>query len=211
MHPQDFIQQEIPPVLQTLIPRACISAYRAVDEVFKASSFLSVPSAAFGKGHLVAWAVDFAMENLIRSGKWPFDHKWEYFDQPTGKYLKIFTPEAVVTINQLPDPITTPRSANFRSNHRFNNQYFLDLPQFKNEIVDEDRPHLIIAHGYQELSFAQICVPHPDADCNYWLYRTPNLMRGLQEISEDFPASEESGEVVVTLKEKIAEKFGTSQ
>jgi len=75
-------------------------------------------------------------------------------------------------------------------------------------IEDESRisglPHLILTHGYQELSFAHIGVLHPEPQLFGWIYRTANLLKAVHVVETDMPAEEAAdAEAIVTLRDGI--------
>ena len=91
-----FLVDQVPLAQQVLLPPVFRSAYAAVRDIVKDIPFLSVPSATFNRGRLITWAVDHAIENLIRSGRWNVDYRWASFGEPnpTGKYLEILPPQS---------------------------------------------------------------------------------------------------------------------
>ena len=198
-----FINEEVPPQYRAFLPKTHQQAYDAVDQWLQENKWLSVPTVQ--PGHLRAWAVDFALVQLIEAGGWPVQkYEWASFTRPTGKYLKIFTKNAVLTISQLADPDAQPRSAVFRQNAAFNNQPFL-FPEFAPEI-SEDLPHLIITHGYQQLNFIRIGMPHPE-DKTAWLGSTPNILDELREVSSELaPPEAVDIEPVLTIKSELKKR-----
>ncbi|MBK8210505.1 MAG: hypothetical protein IPK78_11615 [Rhodospirillales bacterium] len=202
-----FVDSEFGHVHRALVPGALKSAYDAVEALYKEEPLFDVMTAKIGKGHVIAWAVDRQIERLLIAGRLPFDYRWVSFERPTGKFLQIRLPSSTMSINQLPQPTDIPRDANFRTNRVLNNNPLLPLNA---EIIDERRvaglPHLILAHGYQELSFAQIGVLHPSARKFGWIYRTPNFLAAIRAIEPETPPAEEAADVeaVVTLKDEIA-------
>lgn len=199
---QHFIDSEFPPVLRAYVPSALASAYTAVDELYDTVLLFTVTSARFNKGHVISWAVDFQIERLLKDGKLPFDYKWVPFDQPTGKYLQIYLPASTLSISQLPLPAAVPRHASFRHNRVLNNAPLLDFPEFQKEQRVTGLPHLILAHGYQQLSFAHIGVCDPESAG--WIYRTPNLLKMPHAIESAEPKAEAADvDAEVTLREEL--------
>jgi hypothetical protein len=204
---KQFIYNEIAPKTRTLFPRICRQAYNAVDLWVQENEWLQIPTVQ--KGHLRAWALDYALIQAINSGSWPTrKYEWCDFTRPTGKYLKIFTPNGVLTVSQLPDPKSQPRHAVFRENAAFRNQPFL-FPEFAPDVT-EDLPHLILTHGYQDLTFIQIGMPHPD-DNGGWLATTPNLLDEIHETASDLAPAEAVGiEPVLKIKEQLAKRIAAN-
>ncbi len=199
-----FINEEVPPQQRALLPKSHQQAYDAVDEWIQENKWLRIPTVQ--PGHLRAWAVDFALIQLIEFGAWPVrKYEWADFTRPTGKYLKIFTANAVLTVSQLADLTAQPRTAVFRQNASFNNQTFL-FPEFAPEISDE-LPHLILTHGHQQLNFITIAMPHPE-DKNAWLASTPNLLNELREVSSELaPPEAVDVQPMLTIKSELTKRL----
>lgn len=196
--PKDFIDSEFPIRYRSLIPAALKVAYNAVEEIYKDTPLLSIPSAKYGKGDLIAYSVDFYLEGLLKSGQLPFDYSWASYERETGKYLQIRLPTATLSISQVPRANAVPRDAMFRNNAAFNNQ--LLLPGFEEDNQVYGLPHLILTHGYQDLTFAHIGLAHPTQ--RSWLSHTPNLMQMPHPVSSSLPAEEGIDiDVKVSLKE----------
>lgn len=202
-----FIDAEITPATRAMFPKACRQAYDAVDQWVQENKWLTIPTVQ--KGHLRAWAVDFALTQLMESGVWPVRrYEWADFTRPTGKYLKIFTTNAILTVSQLADASSQPRRAVFRQNAAFNNQPFL-FAEFAPE-MPEDIPHLILSHGYQELAFIQVGMPHPE-DKNSWLASTPNILSEIHDASSDLAPPEAIGvEPVLKIKQQLAKRLAAN-
>lgn len=199
-----FIDTEFPPAMRAHVPQALKLAYAAVDALYQTEPIFQVLSAKIGKGHVIGWAVDLQFERLLKSGKLPFDYAWVPFERPTGQYLQIRLSASTMSINQLPTPAAVPRHAYFRHNRALNNAPFLDLPEFDDERKIAGLPHLILAHGYQTLTFAQIGAPHCDAERLGWIYRTSNLLQMPHVIEAEEPKVEATDvEAVVTLREEL--------
>lgn len=200
-----FVDAEFPPAQRAVIPAALRNAYEAVEQLYLQEPLFSVQSAIINKGHVIAWAVDLQIERLLTSGRLPHDYRWCPFERPTGKFLQIRLPTSTLSISQLPLPTDVPRHARFRQNRILSNAPFLDLDGFEDESKISGLPHLILSHGYQDLSFAYIGVLHPEAERFGWIYRTPNLLNQIHVVETDVPAEEAvDAEAVVTLRDDIA-------
>ena len=202
-----FVDIEFPLTYRALVPSALQAAYNAVDALYKEDALFDVETARIGRGHIVAWAVDRQVERLIIGGKLPVDYRWAPFERPTGKFLQIRLASSTLSINQLAHGTDVPRDAYFRTNRVLNNNPLLPLNA---EIEDERKvaglPHLILTHGYQELTFAHIGALHPRSKKFGWIYRTPNLLKQLHVVKLDPVPEEEAADVqgVVELTEEIA-------
>lgn len=185
--PEGFLVDQFPKRYWPLIPTTLRTAYAAASEMAAAEPILQIESAQDNRGRLVSWAVDFSFKRLIETGQLPFEFRWKPFVKPTGRYLEIRLSHSVVTISQVADPERQPRSVRFRENGRLNNQLSFNWPEFADEVIG--LPHFLLVHGYQDLTFSHIAVPHPLHDRNY-RYRTPNLMQMPHEVPSAGPAVE---------------------
>ena len=186
--PRPFLDDQFPAKFRPLIPSTLRTAYRHAEHLVANETILQIESAQDNKGRLISYAVDFGFVRLIETGALPFDFSWEYFARPTGRYLAIRASHSVITVSQVSDPTKQPRNAIFRENRRLNNQHFLDLPGFQDERIT-GLPHLLIAHGYQSLDFAHLCVPDP-VHTNGYRYRTGNLLNTPHEVHSEIPPPE---------------------
>lgn len=187
--PELFLQDQFPREYWPLIPTTLTTAYEAARQLASDEPILQVESARDNHGRLITWAVDFGFKRLIESGRLPFDYRWKPFAKPTGRYLEIRLPHSVASISQVAEPSKQPRNVEFRRNGRLNNEPRFDLPEFEAEQQIMGLPHLLITHGYQDLEFAHIGVPHPTHNRGF-RYSTPNLMRMPYELAADIPATE---------------------
>jgi hypothetical protein len=74
----------------------------------------------------------------------------------------------------VPDAKKKPRSSEFRDNYAISNQPFL-FKYMQEEIEDASgRRHILLIHGYQELTFSHLTIPH--AIANRHIAISPNLM-----------------------------------
>jgi hypothetical protein len=171
---KDFIDGQIPAAHQDMLPSTLRAAYKTVKALAEKTDFLKTPPATFARGHLVAWAAEFQIFRLIRDGIWPYDCEWVPYTKPTGQYLRIDTGAAFVTISQLMDMKEGPRFAVFRDNAALANYPLLPFEEFAREAEENNRKHLVIGHGYQDLNFIFIGAPKPKS--KRWIDRTENLL-----------------------------------
>ena len=212
MSPGDeFIEQQVPLVHRALLPKPFSAAYAAVEDLVREVPFLQCPPAKLARGHLTAWAVDFAVSQMIESGSWTVEgYDWPWFAKPTGKYLRIFTKDAILTINQLPDTVHRPRYADFRENDGYSEQISL-FPEEKN-LGDKRRPHLLLLHGYHSLDFINIAMPNKEK-YPVWLGMSKNVLQEIHDISVDLvpaegPKTVSPGTIKEELKKKIHDNHG---
>ena len=203
----EFIEAEVPILVRALFPQALSAAYQAVEDLVNENPILQVPS--FQKGDLIAAATDFALYNLVNSKRWPdVTASWEWFSRPTGRYLEIRTKNARTSVSQLTFIDQPPRHAIFRKNARFYNQRFLFEEMTP---PSTDIPHLVIGHGYQDLAFIVVGMPHPDKP-DVWLDRSKNVFDELYVIENGLaPVEAADAEAVLSLKELIkkqAKEYG---
>jgi hypothetical protein len=199
-----FVDMEFPPVLRAQIPLALKAAYAAVESLYETTPFLKVVSAQIGKGHLIGWAVDSQLVRLIETGKLPFKYRWAPFARPTGRYLLLELGSSTMSVSQLLEPTAVPRRAHFRQNHSLNNSPFLNLPGFEEERALAGLPHLVLGHGYQTLTFAQIGVLYPNGTRDGWIYRTADLLKTPHILETNEPKVEAAdADAVVTLRDEL--------
>jgi hypothetical protein len=137
-----FLLDQIPNKLRSLIPTSMKVAYDAAGLIVKDEPRLNVPSAADNRGRIIQWCVDYEFENLCKTGKWPFEHRWREFERPTGRYLEIRPSHSVITISQVADPTKQPRDVRFRENKRLSGQ--LSFRGFGDDGSDSGIPHILL-------------------------------------------------------------------
>ena len=205
---EQFLLDQIPVRYRALFPPALKNAYAAAAALAMAEPILQVPSAEDNHGRLASWAVDFAFQRIIESGRWPVDCRWHPFAKPTGRYLQIKLSHSVLSISQVADPAVQPRDVKFRQNARLNNQPSFALKDFDDTRAVVGLPSFLLVHGkqvrdVQEYEFAHLGVPHPQHTRHY-IYRTPNLMEMIHEVPSEVPPVEDTDtDAVMTLKEEI--------
>jgi len=204
----EFIDVEIPKEIRMLFPKHFQSAYDAVNDLVDETPFLKCPPAIMAKGHLVAWAIDFSISQLIESGQWRVDYEWSKYARPTGKYLRIYPPKSILTVSQCQNILEQPRKAIFRANAAFDNQPRLSLfPKEKDFSENGKRPALLLLHGYQKLEFIHIAVPNP-ARKPAWFGMTNNLLNELRDVSAELTPTEGPETVSApTIKEHLKKQL----
>lgn len=196
-----FLNDQITPAQRSLIPTTLRQAYAAAEKVAKENPILDVISAQDQRGRVRSWAVDLAFEKLIKTGQWPFDYAWAWFNKPTGRYLRIRTEAATLSISLVDDPSKPPRHVKFRQNNAFGNMQTL-FPEINESLKIEGLPGFVLAHGHKEPEFAHLGMTHPKK--REWLYRTANLMKTPHAIEDDLPPVEaEDEEAILSLKQEI--------
>lgn len=196
-----FLNDQLSLAHRSLIPTTLRQAYAAANELAKDAPILSVTSARDQRGRLRSWAVDLAFERLIETGKWPFDYSWESYAKPTGRYLRVRTEAATLTLSLVDNPNKPPRHVQFRQNNAFANSPSL-FPELEAESRIEGFPGFVLVHGHKTLDFANIGMAHPTK--RMWLYKSENLMLSPHIITADLPPVEaEDEEAIITLKQQI--------
>lgn len=205
MNPRVFLDDQFPTVLRPLIPSTLKLAYKAAEDLIADNPMLESAVLRGERGRIVAWSVDAAFSRLVDTGALPFDKSWEYYERPTGRYLALRASASIITISQVSDPVSQPRNVAFRQNKRLANQPFLDLPGFEDEVALVGEPHILLTHGYQNLSFAHLCIPDPEHGMDY-RYRTNNLMSVLHEVQPEGPPPEDTdydADALAELKQDV--------
>jgi hypothetical protein len=196
-----FLRDQLSAKQQALLPKTLRAAYKAAAELARDQPILETPSARDNRGRLVSWAVDHAIERLIKTGHWPFDYRWAPYAKPTGRYLQIRLQAATMSVSQVDKPKKPPRHAIFRANAAMLNSKFL-FPEMEQQRRVDGLPAFVLIHGHQELSFMHIGMAHPR---DYrWLYKTPNLLQMPHAIESTEPPVEATDEeAIITLKQEI--------
>lgn len=188
---QELIDEEFPLGLRSLVPPALRRAYSAADQVIETTPFLCTPSGRYQRGDLILKAAEWEFRRLIDAGSLPFEPAWEPYAVPTGKHLVMRTKRARITINQIVAPEKKPRPAKFRDNYGLSNMEYL-WPEWNDEArAADDLKHLVLLHGYQELVFAKIALPHPTK--RELIESTDNLMHLLHEVPDEQNEPREEG------------------
>lgn len=170
----DFLDEQFPLSVRRQVPVALRRAYHAVDDVMAATPFLLTPSGRFQRGDLIVNAVELELVRLINAGLLPFEHSWEDYAAPTGKHLVLRNDHACVTINQIEAEGKKPRKAVFRNSFGMPNMDFLFDDWNRESRERAGLKHTLILHGYQDLKFAFLAIPNPEA--NRLIEYTDNLL-----------------------------------
>lgn len=198
-----FITTEFPMGYRALIPGILREAYNAVDELYLEHPIFKIKTAV--KGHVLNWAIDFQMKKIIESGVFPFEYSYKDYDVPTGKYMLIHLHNSTLSIHQVDHHTSLPRHSVYRNNLSFNNAPYLDLDGFQAEQEAKNKPHLIMTHGYKELSFCRLGMPHPVYKTS-WLHKSLNLLSLPHIVRLNSTAEPNNTEATVTLKEELIRK-----
>jgi hypothetical protein len=200
---EHFLLDQVPLKYRSAIPTTLKSAYKAADLLIKQEPILQVASAADNRGRIIQWAVDLAIEKLVKSGQWPFEFEWKLFAKPTGRYLQVRLSHSVLTISQVSNPKQQPRDVEFRGNSRLGNEWVFDFDELRKEKEVQGLPHFLLIHGHQELTFSHLAVPNALHNKGY-IYRTQNILNMPHVIADDTPPVEQTEfEAAMVLKEEI--------
>jgi hypothetical protein len=186
---QELADSEFPPQTRVFVAPALKRAYAAVDELMGSVEWLQTPSAKYHRGDLIVLATEHEFARLIDKGSLPLDMAWEPYAAPTGKHLVMRSARAVMTINQVDDAKKKPRHAVFRDHYGLPNMAYLF--DYMNEEISQDktRKHVLLLHGYQQLSFSHLAVPNPITSRLIWW--SDNLLNLPHEVSA--PKAPEEG------------------
>jgi hypothetical protein len=202
-HAEAFLTDQMPLGLRPVIPATLKTAYAAAAVLIDGEPILTVNSARDNRGRIIQWAVDLGFQRACESGEWPYEHRWRPFAKPTGRYLEIRPSHSVLTISQVADPRQQPRDVRFRANKRLNTQPWLHGLKPKGEDDSSGIPHIILAHGYQDLNFAHLGIPNANHKLGY-ICRTANLLLMPHGVRQDGPPPEDTDiDAVMSLKEEI--------
>jgi hypothetical protein len=184
----DFLDVEFPAAYRHYLPSALRRAYATASRLIEAEPSLQTPGGRIQRGDLVAHAAEWEIMRLVQGGSLPFDCSWEEYARPTGRHLVVWTKRGRLTVSQVQDADKKPRSADFRDKYAMSNQPFL-FKFMQEEIEDASgRRHILLIHGYQELTFSHLTIPH--AHANRHIAVSPNLML-IPHVATAEPAKEE--------------------
>jgi hypothetical protein len=172
---QDLIDEEFPSIYRPLVPAALKRAYASVDQAIDKMDFLGTPSGKFHRGDLVVLATEFEFLRLVKEGTLPFDPVFEEYASATGKHLVLKSPRANITINQVDYPHKKPRWARFRDEMAVPTADYLFPDWNRAREEDATRKHVLLLHGYGQLRFSNLSVPHPSENRLVW--STEDLMK----------------------------------
>jgi hypothetical protein len=115
-------------------------------------------------------------------------------------------------VSQIQGEGAQPRRAVFRANYSLSNQelFEFEAAEVAKSLAGTDgRKHLILGHGYQDLTFIQIGVPSPDGDG--YLATSGNILNSIYDATPDVvPVEEVSAEEVMTLKQQLKRKLSAN-
>lgn len=204
---EQFVHAQVPAEITGKIPDVLRSAHKVVDEVMSEFSFFQTPGGEYARGDLINYSVEYQVSKLIDAGAWAYEYSWEYYTNRNGKYLKIKTNEADLTIKQVQRVYGFPADSLFRDRCRTKNipnQLYLTGPGLDPPATS--RPFLILGHGHRNLDFAFIGLPHQSE--RTWLYCSDNLMPSLIELEENGPAVEDiPNDLMISLKDELMEQL----
>lgn len=184
---QELLAEHFPTETRRLLVPALRRGYAAVDRLMEAEPIFATPAGKFHKGDLNVLAVELELHRLTVAGRLPFEATWEYYEAPTGKHLVLRSSAVRVTINQVKFLGQKPRPAAFRDSYGLPNMRYLFNDWNEAAERENNLPHVLLLHGYQDLSFAQLGVPNPAA--NDLIECTANLLNEPYEVTE--PVAEE--------------------
>lgn len=178
---QELADQEFPLARRTVIAPALKRAYANVDKLMDSVEWLRTPSGKFHRGDLIVLSTEFQLALLAEKGSLPFETSWEPYASPTGKHLVMRSARAILTINQIDGPKKKPRRAAFRNSLGLPNMEYLF--EHLNEQLKQERgrKHILLLHGYQQISFAHLGVPNPTTSSLIW--HSDNLLGLPHEVS----------------------------
>ena len=203
--PETFLGDQIDRKFWSVFPTSIRSAYAAVDLLIEEQPILQVVSAEQNRGRVISWATDLALVRAITTGALPFEFEWRTWDKPTGRYLAIHLSHSVLSVSQVADPNRQPRAVRFRENGRLNNSMLFPFEELEEELRVKGLPHFLLIHGYQNLDFVHLAVPHPNHRTKF-SYRSQNLLDLPHAVSSDLPPVENTEadlDGVISLKEEI--------
>lgn len=200
---EDLANEQFPTSCRQLVPAALRRSYAAADHAREVIPWLRSPSGDYLRGDLIRIAAEAEFERLVRTGRLPFDGRWEPYKRPTGKHFVMFSEKLRITINQVPLAGTMPRHAEFRFDFGMPNTAFL-FDEWNTELArNSDRKHLLLLHGYQQLEFANLAMPNVLSKKIAWqsvnLLTIPHEIEGAQTTPAEGPTDSPDPEALDDL------------
>lgn len=202
--PEAFIKDQFPVRQWPIFPTLLKTAHAAVEDLYRDSPLLQVPSAQDNKGRLISYAVDFGFERAIKSGSIDCDYRWQSFARPTGRYLQMRFAQSTASVSQISDPYRQPRNVVFRENARLRLQNLFDFDEFRKDLEISGLPHFLFVHGHQGLEFSHIGVPSAESRVD-WAWLSPNLMKMPHEVATPAEPPPENTELKIEDLELLKE------
>jgi hypothetical protein len=154
-----FIERQLSVALLARIPGLFHRAHKLCREVVKDNPCLCVPSLQVGD--IRNAAIDFTLNTHLKDGAYQdISAAFKPYAKPTGNYLQIETPRAVLTVSHVARPSDLPRHAEFRKNACDANAPYLfkDMEeerqrQEKVAVAINKKAHLLMIYGDQSMEF----------------------------------------------------------
>ena len=211
MSVQTFVRDQVPVAILSRLPNLLLRGHELAREIIRDNPILQVPS--FQRGDIRGAAIDFTISEFLysRSTQFPqVSFKFAPFNKPTGKYLQIQTPEAVLTISHVAHETAIPRPAVFRDKgceyHDVELFEEYERERLKKEaewlalVAAEKKKHLVLIYGDQNREFVRIGAM--DASAKQWLEMPMDLLAGPVVVVDHDDDDTEAKDISISMEVK---------
>jgi len=203
-----FIERQLTVPLLARLPNLFHGAHKLCREVLRDNPCLAVPSLQIGD--IRNAAIDFTLNTHIKAGKYDgISVSFRDFFKPTGKYLHIETPSAILTVSHVARPGDLPRHAEFRKNAcEANSPYlFKEMEEERKReekaaAIIEKKAHLLIIYGDQSMEFMFVGAMRRNE--TGWLQAPMDLLNRPRLIADD-DVEGKGASITMDVKEQFAQ------
>ena len=203
-----FIERQLTIPFLARLPGLFHTAHKLCGEVIRDNPCLGVPSLQIGD--IRNAAIDFTLSTHLKAGKYDgIMVSFRPFFKPTGNYLHIETPRAILTVSHVARSCDLPRHAEFRKNACDANSPYLfkemeeerQRQQKEAELI-EKKAHLLIIYGDQSMEFMFVGAMRRNE--TGWLQPPMDLLNRPRLMAED-DVEGKSASISMDVKEQFAQ------
>ena len=211
MSVQAFVRNQIPVALLARLPNLLSRGHELAREIIRDNPILQVPS--FQRGDIRGAAIDFTISEFLysRGAQFPeVSSAFAPYNKPTGKYLQLQTPEAILTISHVAHETAIPRPAVFRDKgceyHDVELFEEYERERLKKEAerlalaAAQKKKHLVLIYGDQNMEFVRIGAM--DASAKQWLEMPMDLLAGPIVVVDHEDDDAEAKDISISMEVK---------
>lgn len=167
------ILESVPPLIRGSLIQFCRTAYNVTDQIATDFPILAGPLQAAALGQIRYALVSHVVDRGVEEGLIPGNASWLPLANGSGRFLEYSYNGVRLTFASSHAVYKLPKTSDFRMSRANDNQltFFPEMEKY-----DDDRPALILLHGYKKLDFAQLVVPGLMNDKIIGLDWTSNLV-----------------------------------
>ena len=211
MSVEAFIKKQIPVALLARFPLLLRRGHELARQIIQDNPILRVPS--LQRGDIRGAAIDFTVSEFLYSRGREFSqvsYDFPHFAKPTGKYLQVEMPEAVLTISHVVHQFALPRKAAFREHGCKNHQpelfadFELERQRQNAELraleAVQQKKHLILIYGDQNIEFVRLGAM--DATAKQWLETPMDLLASPMVVVDHSDDDAEAKDISIPMEVK---------